>query len=340
MEFMRKHKLSISIIIFSILFYLLFLYIDFAQIMFKISKNNESFINIIWKCWFFSIPTLLLIPLIIYYLVIFLKNNKNKLKWIIFILVLLFELLYTFIVSLYAMTPGFSFYPKDYNSDILEYNNVRLVEVNVEGNIYKSTYYDNNKDNVIIFFPGNSQTSSDIFEFIGEENLLFSDRNILVMDYPMFGFNDGRLTEDEIYREVDQYMSFLINDEGYDLSNIRVMGFSIGTGVACYCAEKYDVESLVLLAPYDKFQSAMNNMVNVFHGPLEFAVRFKFNSYEKAKNIKCHTIILYSRSDQTIPYTSTLNLISNLTDYESKEIDNASHAMVLRNDIAKNYILH
>ena len=182
--------------------------------------------------------------------------------------------------------------------------------------------------------------SSNIFNRIRENNLLDSERNLLVMDYPMFGDNQGNLNEKTIYKEIDKYIDFLTNEEGYSLSDIRVCGYSIGTGCACYTAKKYDVESLILFAPYHKFQVAMNQVVPVFYGPFESRVRFKFDSYSRSKNIKCPVKVYYSYNDDVIPASSTLKLIKRFNDVTAIEIKNATHAQVLNTENLIENALH
>lgn len=340
MQFIKKHKLLLSLILFTILFFFLFLYIDKGMIMFKVSKENKSLIIFTFLyAWFLFIPTIVLIPIIIIFLISYLKNINGIRKWILFIIGLLFELIFTFFVSLYYMAPGFSFYPTYFDDSILNYENIKKVEVNIDGNIYTSPYYDNDNPNVTIFFPGNSQVSSDVFEYIGYNNLINYNSNLLVMDYPYFGLNYGKLTEDEIYKEIDAYMDYLLNVEGYSLLNIRIAGFSIGTGSACYCAEKYNAKELLLFAPYDRFTTAMNNSVPVFYGPLESCVRFKFENIKRAENIKSKVKIIYSYSDIVIPYDSTKKLINKFNEPELISIDGASHGNVFRNENTALYLL-
>lgn len=331
MEFLKKHKLSILVILFSLLFFFLFLYLDLGQVLYTLSKNKElNFSGIFSKTWFFLIPIGILLPLIIVLTVFYLKNTQGKRKWITFSLTLVFELVYTFVYSLYAVAPGVSFFPK---KDSLNFSNpyLREVKVEVESNTYTSLYFDKDFSDVTILFCGNSMTSSQTFNYL-EYNLESSERNLLVMDYPMFQNNMGKLNEEEIYKEVDAYMSYLVEVEGYSYSNIRVAGFSIGTGVACYAAEKYDVAELVLFAPYHTFSAAMNNITPVFYGPLEFCVRYKFNSFDRAKNIKCHTRIIYSATDQIIPPSSTEKLIKAFSDIEViKYENNYNHSQVFFN---------
>ena len=338
--FIIRHKLSISVIIFTILFYLTFLYMDLAQVMFYSCKEGNMFLGIISRIWIFIVIDMISLGITIIFLIKYLKEEISYKKWIIMPIVILFEFLYTFIVSMYGMVPGFTFYPKTFDDSILEINNMRLVEVNVGKDKYLSPYYDNGSSKVTIFFLGNGMPSSMLLNRFYESELEASERNLLVMDYPMFSLNEGKLNEKTIYKEVDQYMDFLTKEEGYNYSDIRVCGYSIGTGVACYCAEKYDISELVLFAPYHKFQAAMNEVINVFHGPLELAVRFKFNSISRASNILCPVTIIYSLADSSIPYTSTELLINEFKNKTVYKLEKENHIEVLNHSRMVLYCLH
>ncbi|RIA77729.1 CHLPS protein DUF818 [Anaeroplasma bactoclasticum] len=339
MQFIKKHILSILVLLFTLLFFVLFLYIDLGQVFYILSGSNSlNFMGIFRKTWFLLIPVTVLIPVIIVFTVFYLKNTKGKRKWITFSLTLAFELIYTFVYSMYAVAPGVSFFPR---KGSLSFTNeyIKEVKVDVDSNTYTSLYYDKNLPEVTILFCGNSMTSTQAFNYL-EYRLDSSSRNLLVMDYPMFMDNQGRLNEETIYKEVDAYMSYLVDVEGYTYSQIRVAGFSIGTGVACYAAEKYPVANLVLFAPYHKFSAAMNNVTPVFYGPLELCVRFKFNSYDRAPNINCKTTILYSLSDKVIPNSSTKELIPRFKDSEVITYNGYTHSQVFFNPTTYSYLLH
>lgn len=329
MLFIKKHTLLLCVLIFTLSFFFTFLYVDLGQVMYYSTKDGNISAIKIFILSFFTIVDIIFLILSFIFFIKYLRKTKTKKKWLISIIVILFELIYTFYYSMFSIAPGFTFYPKYLDRNILEYSNVRQVSVNVLGNTYTSTYYDNNHSKVTLFFVGNGMASTDIFYRIRENNLIDSERNLLVMDYPMFGDNQGNLTEKTIYKEIDKYMDFLIKDEGYSLADIRVCGYSIGTGLACYTAKKYNVESLVLFAPYHKFQVAMNQVVPAFYGPLETCVRFKFDSYSRAKDIKCPVKVYYSYNDDAIPASSTLKLITQFTNVTVIEVKNATHAQVL-----------
>ena len=342
MKFVIKHRLFISIVLFTLFFFLFFLYMDLREIMFLLHRDykNNYIGGLFIHSWFLLIPMVVFFILMIVFTAFYMKKNKGMNKWITFSLTLFYELVFTFVYSMYALAPGFCFFPKAYASRNISIDKVKEVEVFVEDTSYTSLYYDNDYSEVTLLFVGNAQNAKGVFHNI-KDDLDTSKRNLLIMDYPMFGYNYGTLNEETIYKEVDQYMSFLIEQEGYSYKEIRICGFSIGTGVATYCASKYkDVESLILFAPYYTFSDAMNHLVNVFHGPLLGCVRFKFPSHSNALNITCPTTIYYSDGDKIIPMESTLKLIACFKDCKAILVPNVSHNMVFYNKDLALSLLH
>jgi hypothetical protein len=166
MQFIKKHILSNLVLLFTLLFFVLFLYIDLGQVFYILSGSNSlNFMGIFRKTWFLLIPVTVLIPVIIVFTGFYLKNTKGKRKWITFSLTLAFELIYTFFYSIYAVAPGVSFFPR---KGSLSFTNeyIKEVKVDVDSNTYTSLYYDKNLPEVTILFCGNSMTSIQAFNYL------------------------------------------------------------------------------------------------------------------------------------------------------------------------------
>ncbi len=72
---------------------------------------------------------------------------------------------------------------------------------------------------------------------------------LLAYDYPGYGLSDGRPSEENCYRAAELAWRFLTNREGLPPERILVLGQSVGSGPACYLAEKYRPGGLVLISP-------------------------------------------------------------------------------------------
>ena len=144
----------------------------------------------------------------------------------------------------------------------------------------------------------------------------------MMVDYPGYGNNSGTPSDKTMFENALKTYDYAVSREDVDQNNIVIMGYSIGTGVATYLASQRDIKSLILLAPYDEGITLYNSQVNIFYGPLKYLVKYKFESIEYAKSVKVKPLILASKDDELIPYSSSLKLSnqfacgSNLITYE------------------------
>ena len=292
-------------IAFGLIVFLTFLYFSLAHVGASFMGNIKDASDIV-KIVFFVIFFLIDIAALFFLLAVYSVKKKNfKHPWKAVTITLVSEILFCSFTILATIDGAFAFYPTRYVSSAVP-SEAKQVHINVDGKTYTGLYVDNEKENVNLVFLGNGQSSLSYGEI--KDVSLYSEQNILFVDYPMFGQSDGPLTEANIYQEADGFYDYLIN-KGYPSSNIQISGFSIGTGVACYLASHHEARKLVLAAPYDSFVSVMNDYVNVFYPPLSFFADFKFPSYEYAKDITCPTAIYYSEYDQLVRVKHTKALI-------------------------------
>ena len=136
----------------------------------------------------------------------------------------------------------------------------------------------------------------------------FLNYNLLILDYPGYGLNDGAPNMDDIYKE-----SLLAYDHAAGLpyvddNGIIAGGVSLGTGPAVYLAANRDVKGLFLLAPFANGYDLCNNVLPVFHGPLRLLVRNRLMSEQYAPLVSAPVLIVASRNDETVPFSSSERL--------------------------------
>ncbi len=167
---------------------------------------------------------------------------------------------------------------------------------------------------VVLFFMGNGMNSSRtaLMFFHDKEGRYkgFSEvSDIVFIDYPGYGINDGNPTGDSI-RE----MALASYDEVASwptTSEVISFGYSIGTGPATYLASEREVAGLILWAPYANAYDLYNNYLDIFHGPFKLMVRYKMDSYKYIRDVNCPIIIFASDTDEVIPYQSSRDLFAN-----------------------------
>lgn len=161
----------------------------------------------------------------------------------------------------------------------------------------------------VLYFNGNHENASAfLFELLSTPERLaaFSGCHFAQIDYPSYGLSTGKPGADA-YRAMalDVYDAIAARP---DVTEVIVLGYSIGTGPAHYCAANRPVSGLILIAPYADGFDLFNNIVPVFHGPLEALVCYDMPSIDYAQAIAVAPLVFATPMDRLVPYASTLRL--------------------------------
>lgn len=162
---------------------------------------------------------------------------------------------------------------------------------------------------LIIYFNGNHENASTfMLELVDTPERLaaFSGCHFAQIDYPSYGLSGGKPSADA-YRAMalDVYDALSARPE---VTEVIVLGYSIGTGPAHYCAASCPVAGLILIAPYADGCDLFNNIVPVFHGPLKALVCYDMPSIDYAAQIAVAPLVFATPEDRLVPFRSTLRL--------------------------------
>ena len=160
----------------------------------------------------------------------------------------------------------------------------------VEGTISALWYPCPESSKVILYSYGNA-------EDVGENRWLFeafhqAGVSVLGYDYPGYGLSAGTPTERGVYAAANTAYKFLIR-EGYAPEDIVVAGRSIGSGPACYLAEKYPVGGLVVVSGFTTIPRVATR-IGLF--PVE-----PFPNIRRLGNVRCPILIIHGDEDEVIP---------------------------------------
>jgi len=163
---------------------------------------------------------------------------------------------------------------------------------------------------LIIYFGGNGEVSHKRMRSFEENNRwqYFDGYNFIYIDYEGYGLNDGQTSYLNMYEESLAVYDWCASQPFADKTQIVSMGYSIGTGSAVYLAANRPTVGLIIAAPYANGYDLYNAMLPIFKGPLRLLVRQKFKSDEYARDVTCPVMIIASRADETVPYSSSKRL--------------------------------
>ena len=181
---------------------------------------------------------------------------------------------------------------------------------------------------LLIYFGGNGECSYNNLRYheTYDRWATFAGYHYLYMDYEGYGANSGQADYLNMYEEALAIYDYAVTLASVDSDHIVAMGYSLGTGSAVYLAANRSVAGLILQAPYANGHDLYNNMLPIFVGPLQLLEKQKLPSEQYAPDVGCPTLIIASRSDEAVPFASSMRLSELITgEVEFMTLDNVSH---------------
>ena len=173
---------------------------------------------------------------------------------------------------------------------------------------------------VILYSYGNAEETGSIRFLLNR----FNNAGISAMgyDYPGYGLTSGKPTEKGVYKTAENAYRFLTEERRFRPEDIIVVGRSIGSGPACYLAEKYPVGGLVIISG---FMSAPRVITRVRILPID-----PFPNLNRMPFIKCPKLFIHGTSDSVVPFSHGKKLF-NIADEPKQKIwiENADHNNIL-----------
>jgi len=155
-----------------------------------------------------------------------------------------------------------------------------------------------NKRGVILFCHGNAGNISnriatlELFNELGFSSLIF--------DYRGYGRSEGETTEDGTYRDAEAAWLYLRN-QGYEESEIIIMGRSLGAAVAAELAHRHRPRAVVLESSFTSVPDVAADLYPLL--PVRLLSRFDYNTLDYLKSITTPVLIVHSRDDEIIPFS-------------------------------------
>ena len=97
---------------------------------------------------------------------------------------------------------------------------------------------------ILLYNHGNNQDLEDLLPTLAE--LQANGYNVLAYDYPGYGTSTGKPSERSVLEAADTVFKYLVDQLNYRPDQIILYGFSLGSGPACYLAQRYPVAALII----------------------------------------------------------------------------------------------
>lgn len=180
----------------------------------------------------------------------------------------------------------------------------------------------NGYGDAIVYFGGNAETLLYAATLL---NSLFPNKSIYLPYYRGYGGSAGEPSEAALYQDALSIYDYVDKRHG----KVAVIGRSLGSGVATYLATQRDIQSMVLVTPYDSLESVASESFSMF--PVSWLLKDKYDSLSRAAEIEQPTLLITAERDDIITAAHSDKLLKALehTGAERVMVDGATH-----NDIA------
>ena len=122
--------------------------------------------------------------------------------------------------------------------------------------------------------------------------------DILIPDYRSYGKSEGDIkNQEQLLADVQKAYNFL--KEQYDESNIAIVGYSLGTGMASYLASRNEPGQLFLVAPFTSLTAIKDQYLWFLP---DFLLKFPLPVKVYLEGVKCPVHIIHGTEDKIVSY--------------------------------------
>ena len=125
--------------------------------------------------------------------------------------------------------------------------------------------------------------------------------NLALIDYRGFGLSGGRPGEQGLYNDAQAAWHWLTTEKKISPSNIYLLGYSLGGGVASYlAAQQPEAGGLILESTFTSLTATAK-----FHYPwlpVYFVLGQQYDSQTRLSGLKMPLLVMHSPYDQVVPY--------------------------------------
>jgi fermentation-respiration switch protein FrsA (DUF1100 family) len=129
---------------------------------------------------------------------------------------------------------------------------------------------------------------------------------VLALDYRGYGRSEGKPTEAGVLMDARAARDWLAEKEGIGQSDVVLMGFSLGGGVAVNLAAEDGARGLVLANTFTSLPDVAQYHMSWL--PMSWLMTMRMNSLDKIGHYHGPLLISHGDADEVIPYEQGLDL--------------------------------
>lgn len=181
---------------------------------------------------------------------------------------------------------------------------------------------------LVLFFHGNAGNNDT--HPIKFRYFLDAGYDVLYPDYRSYGKSTGKLkNEEDLVGDMKRVFQEMARE--YKESDIVVVGYSLGSGIASLVAAEYDPKGVVLWAPY---YSMLDMKDSTYPFLPDFLLRYPLRTDLALQKIDEPLTIYFAKEDQVLPMERSIRLIEYLKESDEYIIlENQRHSGLFNNPV-------
>ncbi len=209
---------------------------------------------------------------------------------------------------------------------LLEQINLKSEGSNIYGYWVKSNSI--NKTKTILYFHGNRHSIDEYWDRV----ITFHEMgfNVFIFDYRGYGMSEGENSEDNLYKDAETALDFVIKTKNIPNDSICIYGYSLGNVPAIYlCANKINPFCLISESPFATANTLTQGSIGLDIPPY-WLTKGNFNNIEAIKKIKIPFLLLHGENDDFVRYVDNGKLVYDNAPNPKKLmlIPNANHTNI------------
>ena len=192
--------------------------------------------------------------------------------------------------------------PLDYTFEFNHPFEERFIQVDEKTKLNGLLFKADSSKGLVFYLHGNAGA----LDSWGEIASLYLENHydFFVLDYRGFGKSDGRISSEKQLLS-DASIVYESLKKGYNESDIVVIGYSMGSGLATYVSSIHKPRLLILQSPYYSMVDLAHQYIKLMPA---FLMRYKLRTDKYITQVACPVILFHGTQDEVIYYGSSLKL--------------------------------
>ncbi len=238
---------------------------------------------------------------------VYILQKKLKYMFTLVTIVIACYLLVVIFVFFYQRNLLYHPFENNYNTEEANFSYEEIFIPTSDGKKLKAWFHkkDLKKKKTLLFFHGNAgNLTNRIYKLNLIKNL---DINFLIVAYRGFSGNEGKPTEEGLYQDARDTISWL-NQQEIEDKQIVIYGESLGTGVSAEVAQNKKFAGIILESPFTSMVEAGKHYY--FYLPVSLLLKDRYETIKKLKNIKIPILVMHGERDRIVPFHMGLEVFS------------------------------